>query len=261
MLARWKVIALVALAAASRRPRVAIRRIARLSAPALARKPIIVLTCCRERRNRRTRCGNYAGCLLPLDLQPDLSLPCIGVAVEADVVVDVAVEGRGVRDLPGRADAQRCPIVAEFGGEGDEAGGRRELRRRVAEELVPEIRPSPQRELALRIAVDIPVACYPGADPAGQRIGVRVADIGRAVVEVVDVEVLVDELRLRLEQPVIAEVERIAALKRGSETEAAGLAVAQAAPCPSCPCRTRFPARRRQDTSCSRRSGSSSRRR
>ena len=57
-----------------------------------------------------------------------------------------------------------------------------------------------------------------GADPAGQRIGVRIADIGHAVVEVVDVDGLVDELRLRFEQPAV--VERIATLKRGSETEA-----------------------------------------
>ena len=51
------------------------------------------------------------------------------------------------------------------------------------------------------------------ANPAGQRIGVGVTDIGGTVVEIIDVEGLVDELRLWLEQPAAAKLERISTLE------------------------------------------------
>ena len=50
--------------------------------------------------------------LLPLDSQPDFALPGVGVAIEADIVVDVAVEARGVTDRHGRANAERRPADA-----------------------------------------------------------------------------------------------------------------------------------------------------
>ena len=102
--------------------------------------------------------------------------------------------------------------------------------------------------VALRL-LEIPGARQPCADAAGQRILVAVAHVGKAVVEVGKVDHLVDELRLRLDQPAVAEVERIAALERGSQAPAVGLAFAQSAPARSWSRRTRSPAARRRDTS------------
>ena len=81
--------------------------------------------------------------LLPLDFQPDFALPGVGVAIEADIVIDVAVEARGVTDRHGRADAERRPAVAGVDGERDKAGGGRELRCRVIEEFVPDVGAAP----------------------------------------------------------------------------------------------------------------------
>src|SRR6478735_12808221 len=86
-------------------------------------------------------------CLLPLDLQPDLSLPGIGVVFKGGLVIDVAVESRAVIELVGSANPELTPVLAKVGGERDEAVGRGELRRRVAEELVPEIGSAPHGQL------------------------------------------------------------------------------------------------------------------
>ncbi len=82
--------------------------------------------------------------------------------------------------------------------------------------------------VALRL-LQSPGPRQPGANTAGKRICVAVAHVGHAVVEVVKVEHLIDQLRLRLDQPAIAEVERIAALDRGGQPPAVGLAFTQAA--------------------------------
>ena len=112
-------------------------------------------------------------------------------------------------------------------GRGTRARGRRAARPRLAHRSGAACR---DRRLRL---LEVPAARQPGADAAGQRIRVAVAHVGKAVVEVVKVDRLVDQLRLRLDQPAVAEVERIAALDRGGQAPAVGLAIAQAARCPS----------------------------
>src|SRR5262245_26862831 len=86
-----------------------------------------------------------ASCLLssPIDLQPDLALPCIGVSIEGARVVHVAIERRSVGDLIRRPDAELAPIFAKVRGEGDEASRRGELGGRVVEKLMPEVGAAP----------------------------------------------------------------------------------------------------------------------
>src|SRR5262249_46022609 len=98
--------------------------------------------------------------------------------------------------------------------------------------LVPQVDPSPN----CRQTSGFARCClfrFPGAgdtrpNATGERVQVVVADISRAVVEVVEVDVLPDDLRLRLQLPTVAEIKGVTSLKRRGETEAIDILIWEA---------------------------------
>src|SRR5262245_19818556 len=102
---------------------------------------------------------------------------------------------------------------------------------------MPEVGAAPQGKVAgLRISagfLDVPITGKPEPNAARKRVGGGIADIGGAVVEVVDVEGLVHQLPLRLQLPVVADGEWIATLQGCGKAEAAGLDIVQTEQAPA----------------------------
>src|SRR6476659_3483526 len=98
--------------------------------------------------------------------------------------------------------------------EWDEACFRRKRGGRIAAKFVPQVRSDPGGKDLLPVIIDRPGAAEARADPAQQRIHVSKADLGCDVARVVEIDVLIDQLCLRLDAAA-GEFEGIAALERG----------------------------------------------
>ena len=153
-------------------------------------------------------CGGNVGCtqhapLLPVHPQPDLAVDAMIGAVESGLVVDVCVERGGRRHLQTAADPEFGPAFPEVCRERYEAGRRGNLGRRIGQELVPQVDAGPDRRrprivtIALLVFRNGPGPGYSRVDTPGQRIHVVETGVGRAVVEAVEIDRLVDELSLR----------------------------------------------------------------
>ena len=148
---------------------------------------------------------------LPIDPQPSFAGVGEAAAVEPALVGRVGVE-RGVRShLRADADIDLAPETTKIGVERNEAGCRRERGGRIALEFVPEVRPDPGGD-GTKTVVKRPGPAEAGADPSGERTDIRKAYLCGDVAGIVDVDVLVDQLRLRFDEPAAGEPERISCL-------------------------------------------------
>lgn len=159
--------------------------------------------------------------LLCSPIEPHAGLDVVGMTavVRVPLVGAVGVEDGDVVDLGRDAGVQFDPGLAGVRGNDFRPLLCLEDGFRVIHELVPQVQPRPAGGQAISAVVppDEPGPVQPGPDAADEGVSGFEADPAAGVRAVAAEEMLIDQLPLGLDVPVVLELEGLAGLERGSK--------------------------------------------